>query len=281
MLTIQHLQKSFKKKVVIDDMTLELTEGVYGLLGVNGAGKTTLLRCMAGLYQPTAGSVLYQGKNVHGSHDFKQILGYLPQSYGMFPELTVQEMLSYFCTMKNIPKPLQADEIQRVLSAVNLLDARQKRIRTLSGGMVRRVGIAQAMLGSPRVILLDEPTAGLDPEERARFKNIVSSMDRTQLTIISTHIVEDVDATCDKIIVLQEGRLLFLGSCDELRQKALGKVFVVPEDKWDTLGANCGFVVRTYTDDGVTRRVLSSELPSELAVSPTLEDGYLSLVKCI
>lgn len=281
MLTIQNLRKSFKKKVVFDGLNLELDEGVYGLLGVNGAGKTTLLRCIAGLYRPTAGAVLYDGKNVCGSRDFKRALGYLPQSYGMFPELTVEEMLRYFCTMKDIPPARQPDEIQRVLAAVNLLDAGQNQTRTLSGGMVRRVGIAQAMLGQPQVLLLDEPTAGLDPEERVRFKNTVGNMTESRLVLISTHIVEDMDAVCDKIIVLHEGQIRFAGSCVELRQLARDKVFVVPESRWDDLRARAEFTVRTYTEDGVSRRVLGKALPPELAVSPTLEDGYLSLIKNI
>lgn len=281
MLTIEHLRKIFKKKVILDGIDLVLESGVYGLLGINGAGKTTLIRCISGLYRPTAGAVRYEGENVCGSADFKRTLGYLPQSYSMFPDLTLEEMLDYFCAAKNIPQRVRTDEIDRVLNAVNLLAARQKRVRTLSGGMVRRAGIAQAMLGEPQVILLDEPTAGLDPEERARFKNTISGMDKNRLIIISTHIVEDIDATCDKIIVLHEGKLLFVGNCDDLRRKAWGKVFVVPEERWNNTEGNGGFVVRIYTDNGISRRVLGNNLPKELAVSPTLEDGYLSLIKCI
>ena len=170
MLEVKKLRKSFGRKEVLHDINLQLEARVYGLLGANGAGKTTLIRCMTGLYEPQEGEILYDHEPIHKSKSFRQDLGYLPQAFGMFQELTLYEMMDYICSLKKIAINKCASAIREALTRVNLEDKANDRIKTLSGGMVRRAGIAQAILGNPRVILLDEPTAGLDPGERARFK---------------------------------------------------------------------------------------------------------------
>lgn len=200
MIRIDKVTKKFKRREAIRDFTCKLTAGCCGLLGPNGAGKTTLLRCVLGLYPVTSGNVeLDNGISI----------GYLPQKFGLFRELKVKDMMDYFAVAKKVPKGKRTDEIMRVLELVHLSDRADDRAGQLSGGMQRRLGIAQAVLGDPDVLLFDEPTTGLDPEERARFKDIIRQLDRDRKCIvISTHIVEDVESVCDRVILMKEGKLL-------------------------------------------------------------------------
>lgn len=200
MIRIDKVTKKFKRWEAIRDFTCKLTAGCCGLLGPNGAGKTTLLRCVLGLYPVTSGNVeLDNGISI----------GYLPQKFGLFRELKVKDMMDYFAVAKKVPKGKRTDEIMRVLELVHLSDRADDRAGQLSGGMQRRLGIAQAVLGDPDVLLFDEPTTGLDPEERARFKDIIRQLDRDRKCIvISTHIVEDVESVCDRVILMKEGKLL-------------------------------------------------------------------------
>lgn len=208
MIRIENVTKRFKRREAISDFTCELTAGCYGLLGPNGAGKTTLLRCILGLYPLTLGSVkMEDGVSA----------GYLPQKFGLFRELKVIDMMNYFAVAKKVPKGKRTDEIMRVLSLVHLSDRADDKAGHLSGGMQRRLGIAQAVLGDPDVLLLDEPTTGLDPEERARFKEIIRQLDRDRKCIvISTHIVEDVESVCDRVIMMKDGKLLEHATVEEM-----------------------------------------------------------------
>lgn len=210
MFQVKHVNKNFGKRKVLDDICLELENRCYGLLGPNGAGKTTLLRCILKLYPLKEGQICTDNKNI----------GYLPQKFGVFHELSVYDILYYFSTLKKVPKEERDGEIDRVLSLVNLEDRKKERMSRLSGGMLRRVGIAQTILGDPEILFFDEPTVGLDPEERARFKRLVKKIMEGKIVIISTHIVEDVESLCDRVIIMNEGKILENVTVDEACQFA-------------------------------------------------------------
>lgn len=212
MIKIENLSKKFHKHEVIKEFSCQIEMGCYGLLGPNGAGKTTLLRCILGLYPMTDGNIVMDaGENI----------GYLPQRFGMFQELKVKDMMYYFAVAKRIPKKERESEIQRVLSEVNLLERAEDKVAHLSGGMQRRLGIAQAIMGNPGILFLDEPTAGLDPEERSHFKNIIRELKKQDKSIlISTHIVEEVEAVCDRVLIMKEGTLLENVTIEEARHFA-------------------------------------------------------------
>jgi len=279
MIRVENLSKSFKKKEVLHSVNLRLGANAYGLLGANGAGKTTLIRCMAGLYEPQQGEIFYYNEPIHKSKNFHQDLGYLPQAFGMFQELTLYEMMEYICSLKNIAKNKWKGEITKALTSVNLEDKARDRLKTLSGGMVRRAGIAQAILGDPKVILFDEPTAGLDPGERARFKNAVIELKKDRMLLISTHIVEDVDACCHSVVVIDKGHVLFDGSCDELRNMAINKVYQINEaDSTSVVGEK--FILKVSEIEGrIYHRILTKEKQAYRSEKPSLEDGYMCLVK--
>jgi len=279
MIAVKNLSKSFKKKAALNSVNLQLDAKVYGLLGANGAGKTTLIRCIAGLYASPQGEILYRNEPIHKSKSFHQDLGYLPQAFGMFQELTLYEMMEYICSLKGIAKRKCANEIAKALTSVNLEDRAKDRIKTLSGGMVRRVGIAQAILGNTKVMLLDEPTAGLDPSERARFKNTVSELKKDRLILISTHIVEDVDACCHSVIVIDGGSVLFNGSCEELRNIAKNKVYQINEKDADSIVGE-KYILKVCEIEGkIYHRILAKENQDYPSEKPSLEDGYMCLVK--
>jgi ABC-2 type transport system ATP-binding protein len=278
-ITVNNLSKRFKRKEVLHDVNLRLESGVYGLLGANGAGKTTLLRCLTGLYQPQQGEILYNDEAISKSPSFHQDLGYLPQAFGMFQELTLYEMMDYICSLKRISPSRCPGEISQALTRVNLEDKAQDRVKTLSGGMVRRAGIAQALLGGSQVLLLDEPTSGLDPGERARFKNVVSEIKNDRLILISTHIVEDVNACCDRVIVIDEGCLMFNGSCAELKDIALNKVYLLDEPDAARIAGEQFMLATNEIEGKIYHRILTKERQEFPSAQPSLEDGYMCLVK--
>jgi len=279
MIKVDNLSKSFQRKQVLHSINLELDSGVYGMLGANGAGKTTLLRCMAGLFDPQQGEVLYNDEPIYKSKSFHNDLGYLPQAFGMFQELTLYEMMDYICSLRNIALSQCSSAIARALESVNLEDKAGDRVKTLSGGMLRRAGIAQAILGDSKVILLDEPTAGLDPSERVRFKNMIGHLNQDKMILISTHIVEDVDACCDSVIVIDEGQILFNGSCVELKNTALNNVYQIEEA--DLAGiAGEKFSLKINEIGGkVYHRILARDKQAFPSEEPSLEDGYMCLIK--
>lgn len=280
MLEMKAVQKSFKKKMALKGIDCEIGEGVYGLLGPNGAGKTTLMRCIVGLYSLQGGQILFDGKDVAKNGDLLARIGYLPQKFGLFKELKVYNMMEYFATLKNIPKEEQRPAIEKSLEIVNLSERMGDRVGALSGGMIRRLGIAQAVLGEPEVILFDEPTAGLDPEERMRFKNIIASIKKGRTILISTHIVEDVEAVCDHILVMDNGLIVGAGTDSQVRAAAQGKVYLIPEQ--EKLPAGSYIEKRLEGEEGVLLRVLSSApLAGAREAAPTVEDGYMSMIKRI
>lgn len=270
MIKIKDCTKKFKKKNALDHFSVDLDYGVYGLLGPNGAGKTTLMRCLCDLYKPDGGTIEKPAE-----------IGYLPQKFGMLQQLKVYNMMEYFALLKNIEKAKQKDEIERCVEEVNLTDRLYDRVKSLSGGMVRRLGIAQALLGNPEVIIFDEPTAGLDPEERMRFKNIIKRIKGENTIIVSTHIVSDVEAVCDKIILMDKGKLIFSGTGAQVAGIAARKTYLVSADLEKELQGNY-YIEETGQNGEVSYlRVLSSEeQPGELQ-TPTVEDGYICALKNI
>lgn len=272
MLRIEDVSKNFRRKQVLKGVSCEFQNGVYGLLGPNGAGKTTLFRCILNLYP-------YQGTIVLDSEEGGKIplIGYLPQKMGVFPNLTVEEQLRYFANLKEIRKEDVADEIDRVLQLTNLSEVRKVKGRKLSGGMVRRVGIAQALLNHPALIIFDEPTTGLDPEERMRFKNLLREIGKESIVLLSTHIVEDVEAVCDRILILKDGCLAAKGTQEEISHIANGLVYEVSKD--DVLSED--YIEKEREADGEMHfRILTRrQLPDNLLQKPNVEDGYLCVLK--
>ena len=270
MLKIENCTKKFKRKRALDGFSAQIDgRGAFGLLGPNGAGKTTLLRCVCGLYRPDGGKI----EKPEG------FIGYLPQKFGMFKELTVYEMMSYFATLKKIEKQKQKEQIEQCVEEVNLTDRLHDRISTLSGGMVRRIGVAQALLGNPELILFDEPTAGLDPEERMRFKNTLARIKESCTVVISTHIVSNVEAVCDRILIMDAGRLAANGTGAEIAQLAQGKVYLLEAQRENELTGSF-FVKDRIEDNGrAMLRVLSSSKQPGEKQTPTVEDGFLCALK--
>lgn len=277
MLKIEQLSKSFGKKQVLQEVSCEFTEGIYGLLGPNGAGKTTLIRCILDLYRYRQGTVMLDT----GSREEKKeaVIGYVPQKTGVFPGLTVEEQLMYFANIKNMPRKDWDSEITRVLELVHLSDVRKTKGRKLSGGMIRRVGIAQALLNHPALVILDEPTTGLDPEERMRFKNIIRGMREEAIVLMSTHIVEDVEAVCDRILILNKGRLAAEGTQEEISRLAEGHVYEVPEE-WCM---DEDYIEKEREAEGeLLYRILTVRKPEGVTpLKPNVEDGYLCVLKNI
>ncbi|MCD8142468.1 MAG: ABC transporter ATP-binding protein [Clostridiales bacterium] len=277
MIEVKGLSKRFKKKQALCNITLSLGSGIYGLLGPNGAGKTTLIRTLAGVYSIQEGEILYNGTSIEKNAAYSRCIGYLPQQFGLFPGYTVTELLRYFAELKEIPRSGQRRMIEESLELVNLSDRRDDKIRTLSGGMIRRLGIAQAVLGDPQFIIVDEPTAGLDPEERARFKLLLSRLSGEKTVLLSTHIVEDVEAVCDHIILMNDGSLVGAGSSADICKIADGKVYSVPETMANQL-QDPFFVLKKEGGNG-RLRILSPVEQRGTQEEATIEDGYLCRIK--
>ncbi len=213
-LSADRLTKQYKNKIAVDRLSFSLERGVTGLIGANGAGKTTLMRMLSGILAPTSGEITYDGIPVT-SEAYRNILGYLPQEFGYYPEFSGKDFLIYFCALKGLSKQqanLRADEL---LELVGLADAAKKRIGTYSGGMKQRLGIAQALINHPEVLILDEPTAGLDPKERVRFRNLIDDLGKESIVLLSTHIVSDVEHIADRILMMRAGQLIWQGEWAE------------------------------------------------------------------
>ena len=279
-LSLDRLTKQYGSKIAVDRVSTTLKPGVYGLLGANGAGKTTLMRMMCAVLEATSGEVLFDGKNVVDMGvDYRDILGYLPQNFGYYPDYNATEFLLYIAAVKGIPRNIAKERTRGLLDVVDLGSAAAKKIRTYSGGMKQRVGIAQALLNRPKVLILDEPTAGLDPKERVRFRNLLADYAAESIVILSTHIVSDVEAIADEVLLMKQGKFLLQGTVSQLVEKAHGKVWeltVSPEEarKWqgEVTVANL-----RHEGDRVVLRIISDSRPAEQAVScqASLEDLYL------
>jgi ABC-2 type transport system ATP-binding protein len=279
-LMIENLSKQYKDKWAVNHFSVSINQGVYGLLGPNGAGKSTLMRMMADILKPTAGRILLDERDIHLMGDeYRDMLGYLPQNFGAYKNFTVHRFLLYIAALKGIGRKAAEQKIDRLLKFVNLEDVKSKKIRALSGGMKQRIGIAQALLNDPSILILDEPTSGLDPNERVRFRNLLSEISSEKIVLLSTHIVSDVEYIAKDVIVMKQGQLLRQAPSAELAQEIKGKVWSVriPEIRLAELKQKyvIGNILRHQ--NGIEVRVLSEEapLPDAVAVDPDLEDYYL------
>ena len=213
-LIIDRLSKQYKNHIAVDRVSAKLHQGVYGLLGANGAGKTTLMRMLTGILAPTSGTITFDGMDV-STEDYRGILGYLPQDFGYYPEFTAMDFLLYLAALKGIPKHTAKRRANELLELVSLQEVSRKKIKTFSGGMKQRLGIAQALLNDPKLLILDEPTAGLDPKERVRFRNLIEQLGKSSIVVLSTHIVSDVEHIADEILLMKDGQLIFQGPWTE------------------------------------------------------------------
>lgn len=282
-LTLDHITKHFKNKIAVDNVSLTLREGVYGFLGANGAGKTTLLRMVCGVLKPTAGEIRCNDMEIGRlDGDYRYLLGYLPQDFGYYPDFTAKRYLEYLAACKAVPKDLAKEKVREMLSLTGLAGDQHSKIRTFSGGMLRRLGIAQALLNDPEILILDEPTAGLDPKERIRFRNIISSLSKGRIIIMSTHIVSDVEFIADQILLMKQGRIIQQGTVAEITESAAGKVWEYLANPEEAIRLNEIFAVSNLKNEGETvrLRLVSDTCPCEGAVlvSPSLEDVYLYLI---
>lgn len=227
-LTLDRLTRSFGPKIAVDRLSAALKPGVYGLLGANGAGKTTLMRMVCGVLRPTSGEIRYDGVAIEQMGDaYRARLGYLPQDFGYYPEFTALDFMEYMAALKGLGKRIARDRSLALLDRVGLAGEERRRIRTFSGGMRQRLGIAQAVLNDPEVLVLDEPTAGLDPKERVRFRNLIAGFAQDKIVLLSTHIVSDVEHIADEVLMMRAGAIVLEGRPDELVAKAAGKVWEV------------------------------------------------------
>jgi len=280
-LNIENVGKQYTRTFWgLSHFSLSLRPGVLGLLGPNGAGKSTLMRILATITKPTTGKVTWNGKDIAKSPDgLREVLGYLPQDFGIYPNLTPVEFLEYLAAIKGLDGKTARRRIDELLQIVNLVDARKRPLGDFSGGMKQRVGIAQALLNDPRLLIVDEPTAGLDPEERARFRNLLSDLSSDRIVILSTHIVSDVEATASMIALISKGRLLRYSAPEMLLQELQGQVWewMVSYDDLPVLRSQYRFSSQVRRGDGVHVRSVSEAHPSPEAVSvePNLEDVYL------
>ena len=209
-LIIDRVSKQYKNKIAVDRITVSLHQGVHGLLGANGAGKTTLMRMLCGILKPTSGTISFDGIDV-SEEQYRAILGYLPQDFGYYPEFTAMDFLLYLAALNGSPKPMAKRKAKELLELVSLQDVSHKKVKTFSGGMKQRLGIAQALLNDPKLLILDEPTAGLDPKERVRFRNLIETLGKDSIVLLSTHIVSDI---ADQVLMMKDGQLIFQGKWD-------------------------------------------------------------------
>lgn len=280
-LEVKGLRKDYGDKRVLDDININIDKGVHGLLGPNGAGKTTLMRILSTLIPKTSGEVYYDGINVENKKEIRKIISYLPQEFSFYPNFTVYEILDYFAALSN--KKLSRSEILSKLEEVHLRELFKVKTKTLSGGMKRRLGIAVTMVGEPEVLIVDEPTAGLDPEERIKIRNMFSEIGKDKTVLLSTHIVEDIALSCNTLVVLNKGKVVYDGTVGNMIKQAKGSVWGVKIDidKVEEYNRNFTVLSTVFEEDKASLRILSKEQPSSSAevVPPTLEDAYMKFVR--
>ena len=279
-LVLDGLTKTFSTTTAVDHLSCTMDTGVYGLLGVNGAGKTTLMRMLCTLLSPTAGQVTWQGKDIFAlGAGYRALLGYLPQDFGFYPDFTVQDYLRYIACLKGLRPATARQRVEDLLDRVGLTQARRQKMKRLSGGMKRRAGIAQAMLNDPKILILDEPTAGLDPKERIRFRNLISELGEDRLVLLSTHIVSDVEYIAREILLMKAGRLVHHGTVQELLAAAPTRVWTctLPRDRAEDLLRRCPVANVKTLPQGIQLRVLAQTppVPEAAAEAMTLEDLFL------
>lgn len=282
-ITIRHLDKYYGRKQALSDVTMTIPKGMFGLLGRNGAGKTTLMKILATLSKKQSGTVEICGIPVENAAEIRRITGYLPQEFNMYPGMSVYEAMDYLGVLSGLSKQERRKRIPVLLERVNLQDDRKKKVKALSGGMKRRLGIAQAVIHDPKVLIVDEPTAGLDPEERVRFRNLLSEIAEERIVILSTHITGDIEASCEEIAVLEEGKLLFRGTVEELLRAVRGKVFraEISRHELDDLKERCIVTSMLTLGNNVMARFISEQKPFPGAerCEAGVEDAYMYLMQ--
>lgn len=280
-LTLENVSKTYKKKKAVDHVSLTLDIGIHALLGANGSGKTTLIRMLCGILPMSEGTIKADGVSIRKQYQmYCDRLGYMPQHFGFYPDYTMKEFLDYMAIVKQIPKVEADKRINKWAHKLNLQDCMYKKMKTLSGGMLKRVGILQALLNSPDILILDEPTAGLDPKERIVFRNLIASLSKQCLVLISTHIVSDIETIADDILVMKEGKIILHDTCDKLLDTMKQKVWELRTDseKADKMMRE-HIIVKSHQqkDGGVDLRIVSDKQPVDHAISvqPDLDDLYL------
>lgn len=280
-LKIRDLTKDFGKTKAVNQVNYTFQSGVYGLLGVNGAGKTTLMRMLTTLLKPTVGTITWDGQDiVKMDKDYRSLLGYLPQDFGVYPDFTVQDYLLYIASLKGLPPTLAKIRAEEMLQMTGMTQHKKVKMKALSGGMKRRAGIAQAVLNDPKILILDEPTAGLDPSERIRFRNLISELAADRIVLLSTHIVSDVESMAGQIILMKSGRFVATGTTEELIQNCpdQGWICNVPKDQVNSCCMKYRVAnIKTFADHSELR-ILSKDapMPGATAEEATLEDVFLS-----
>ena len=279
-LILDGLTKTFSSFPAVNNLSYTMDTGVYGLLGVNGAGKTTLMRMLCTLLTPTSGTITWDGQDIFSlGSAYRNLLGYLPQDFGYYPDFSVQDYLLYIASIKGLRPATARQRMQNLLEQVGLTQVRRQKMKKLSGGMKRRAGIAQAMLNDPKILILDEPTAGLDPKERIRFRNLISELAENRLVLLSTHIVSDVEYIADQILLMKDGSLVHHGTSQQLLAAAPTQVWTctVPRAQADQLLHQYPVVNLKTLPQGVQLRMLSQTPPTPEAhpAEMTLEDLFL------
>ncbi len=279
MLVIENVTKQYGDFVALRNISLSFKNGVYGLLAPNGAGKTTLIKMLATLITPTAGTITYNGEEILAlGEGYREKLGYLPQHFGYYKHYTPVQYLQYLAALKGMPKEQAASRIDEVLGLVALSDVKKKKMRKFSGGMIQRVGIAQALLADPQILILDEPTAGLDPKERARFRHILSDLARTRIILLSTHIVSDVESIANEIIMIKNKQLLYQKDVASICATMSGRIFETVIDYADAADFAKKYIVLAEKQEQgrmLVRFMAEEKKPDWYPVQPTLEDVFL------
>lgn len=281
-IVINNLSKNYGKKSALENVSVTIHSGMYGLLGRNGAGKTSLMRILATLSVPSSGEISMNDIPIKETAKIREIVGYLPQDFSFYRNMSVYGAMDYLGLLSSIPDKVRKERISALLEQVNLKENMRTKVKALSGGMKRRLGIAQALLHNPQILIVDEPTAGLDPEERIRFRNLLSEFAEDRIVILSTHISSDVESSCENIGVLDNGRMIWCGATEELVKQAEGKVYLISAaKKKDKLIKEKYTVLNIIASgSGTQYRVLSDTPPEEKHIlqDPTLEDGYMYLL---
>lgn len=281
-IVIKNLSKNYGKKTALENVSVTIHSGMYGLLGRNGAGKTSLMRILATLSEASSGEISMNGIPIKETDKIREIVGYLPQDFSFYRSMSVYGAMDYLGLLSNIPDKIRRERILALLEQVNLKENMRTKVKALSGGMKRRLGIAQALLHNPQILIVDEPTAGLDLEERIRFRILLCEFAEDRIVILSTHISSDVESCCENIGVLNNGKMIWNGSTEELVGQAEGKVYLISAAKKQDKHIKEKYVVLNIiaSQSGTQYRVLSDEVPEEkhMLQSPTLEDGYMYLL---
>ncbi|WP_242550433.1 ATP-binding cassette domain-containing protein [Candidatus Enterococcus murrayae] len=283
---INHLNQYYGKKQVLYDINLSISTGMFGLLGRNGAGKTTLLKTLVTLLPTIEGDIQMNGINIHQQKKIRSIIGFLPQDFSMYGNMTAYQALDYLAVLSELDKRTRRTRIQALLEQVNLTIHKNVKVKAMSGGMKRRLGIAQALLNDPEILVVDEPTAGLDPEERLRFRNLLAEVSENKIVLLSTHIAGDIEAAAENIAILEQGRILFADSIEQLLLNAQGKIFSVQIPRTEMSAAKKQVQIISLQQEGSTshlRFIGNSQAslmqhPLVIEERPTLEDAYLYLL---